>query len=520
MEKKGIVYLVGAGPGDPGLITVKGLECIRKADVLVYDRLASPDLLKEARPDAERVFVGKASSHHTLTQDQINRLIVERAAAGKVVCRLKGGDPFLYGRGGEEAEELVEAGLSFEVVPGVTSAIAVPAYAGIPVTHRDITSSFAVITGHEEPNKTDSSIAWDKISTGIGTLVFLMGVENLPYIVEQLTNHGRSANTPVALVRWGTRMEQETVTGTLANIVDKVSEAGLRPPAVAIVGEVVGLREKLRWFDNKPLFGKRVLVTRTRDQASALSSLLRSQGAYPVEFPTIQIEPPEDFGPMDAAIERLDSYDWLVFTSANGVKSLMSRLHSLGQDVRALGKARLCAIGPATAKQLARYGLRVDLMPSEYVAESIIEGIGDVEGKLILLPRADIAREMLATELKKRGATVDEVAAYHTASANAMDGGIVQMLRDGLIDVITFTSSSTVKNFVSLMEAGEGMAHESRERWLSEMFSVVTVACIGPITAKAALDLGLSVDVVAEEYTIPGLVDAIVAWERERGGKE
>ncbi|MDO8673711.1 MAG: uroporphyrinogen-III C-methyltransferase [Dehalococcoidia bacterium] len=519
MNKEGIVYLVGAGPGDPGLITVKGLECIREADVLVYDRLASPDLLKEARLDAERVFVGKASSQHTLTQDQINKLIVDRAADGKVVCRLKGGDPFLYGRGGEEAEELIAAGLHFEVVPGVTSAIAVPAYAGIPVTHRDLTSSFAVITGHEDPNKIDSSIAWDKISTGIGTLVFLMGVENLSYIVEQLTKNGRPADTPVALIRWGTRMEQETVTGTLANIVEKVRKAKLRPPAVTIVGEVVGLRQKLRWFDNKPLFGKRVLVTRTRDQASALSSLLRSHGAYPVEFPTIKIEPPADFAQMDAAIERLGEYDWVVFTSANGVKSMISRLASLGQDVRAFGKAKLSAIGPATAKELTRYGLRVDLMPEEYVAQSIIDRIGDVVGKRILLPRADIAREMLVVELNKRGAMVDEVAAYRTVQVDSMDAGIVQMLNDGVIDVITFTSSSTVQNFLSLLEANCELAGENRAQWLSDLFSAVTIACIGPITAKTAVELGLRVDIVAEDYTIPGLVEAIVARERQREGK-
>lgn len=503
MNDKGIVYLVGAGPGDPGLITVKGLDCIRKADAIVYDRLASPDLLRFARPDAERIYVGKASNRHAKTQDEINQILVDLASQGKVVTRLKGGDPYLYGRGGEEAEILVDHGLAFEVVPGVTSAISVPAYAGIPVTHRDFTASFAVITGHEDPTKEDSNIAWDKIATGIGTLVFLMGVENLPKITSQLMKYGRSPETPVALVRWGTRAQQETITGNLADIAEKVEKANFKAPAVTIVGEVVGLREKLRWFDSRPLFGKRVLVTRSREQASDLSSLLGDLGAEPVEFPVIETQPPADFQEIDSAISRLDSFDWIIFTSVNGVKSVVDRLFETGKDVRAFGKAKLCAIGPATANELKHNSLRVELMPKKYVAESVLEEIGDVSGKRILLPRADIAREVLPEQLRARGAQVEEIVAYRTVLAQPSNGDVKKMFEQKEIDMVTFTSSSTVRNFVSLAKGAD--------------LEGVRVACIGPITAQTANEAGLKVDILTDEYTIPGLVAAILEFYQKKG---
>jgi len=512
--KRGIVYLVGAGPGDPGLITVKGLECIRRADVIVHDRLASPELLREARPEAEMVYVGKAASRHAMRQEDINRLLVDLARQGKTVCRLKGGDPYVFGRGGEEAETLVEAGIRFQEVPGVTSAIAAPAYAGIPVTHRDFTSGVAIFTGHEDPNKAESAIAWDKIATGVGTLVFVMGMENLPAIVNRLQAHGRSPQTPVGLVRWGTLPRQQVLTGTLADIVEKAREASFSAPVIIIVGEVVTLRERLRWFDNRPLSGKRVLVTRTREQASQLSALLRDQGAEPVECPTIQIAPLEDPSVLDEALRNLPQYDWVVFTSVHGVRSALSRLHALGQDVQNLNKVRLAAIGPATAKELSRAGLRVDYQPREYVAEALVEGLEGVEGKRILLPRADIAREALAVGLREKGAVVDEIDAYRTVPAMAEAERVRAKLASGELDAITFTSSSTVRNFIAMLEPVTG----NEEQEVLSLLKGVKVACIGPITSQTARGLGLRVDVEATVYTIPGLVEALVeAYEKELG---
>ncbi len=499
---KGIVYLVGAGPGDPKLITVRGLECLRRAEVIVYDRLANPQLLREARPEAEKIYVGKTPERHTLPQEEINQLLVDRALAGKIVARLKGGDPFVFGRGGEEAEALAQAGIPFEVVPGVTSAIAAPAYAGIPVTHRDFTSTLALVTGHQDPAKEGSSIDWAGLAT-VGTVVFVMGVGNLRRIAETLIAHGRSPQTPAALVRWGTMAQQETVSGTLADIADRVEAAGLKPPAVTIVGGVVALRESLRWFDLKPLFGRRVLVTRARAQASALSEKLEELGAEPIEFPVIEIAPPVDWGPLDAAIERLPHYDWAIFTSVNGVRALMDRLWEVGQDVRALRGVRLCAIGPATAAALERYHLKVDLVPRQYVAESILESIGEVSGQRILLARADLARQVLPLELSRAGAIVDEVVAYRTVLADSPADHVYQMLRQGEIDIVTFTSSSTVRNFVEKINTvGEADS-------LGDLLNGVMVACIGPVTAETAKELGIKVDVIAEEYTVEGLVKCI-----------
>jgi uroporphyrinogen III methyltransferase / synthase len=500
-KKNGFVYLIGAGPGDPGLITVKGLECLRRADVVVYDYLANPVLLNAARPDARKIYVGKSGGNHTMSQDEINHLLVKEGAAGNRVARLKGGDPFLFGRGGEEAEALVEAGIPFDVVPGVTSAIAAPAYAGIPVTHRDFTSTFAVITGHEDPSKDDTSIDWSKLATGIGTLVFLMGIGNLPVIADRLIRNGRSSQTPVALVRYGTRPDQFTISGTLADIVERAQESGIKPPAVIVVGEVVGLREKLRWFDNRPLFGKRVLVTRSREQASSLAALLTGSGAESVEFPAIRVVPPEDFVDLDRAISAMPTYDWIIFTSANGVSAVMDRLVELGKDVRALGPAKLAAIGPATADSLRAYGLRVDYVPEQFVAEAVVAGLTaeGVSGQRILIPRAADAREVLPHSLREAGAVVDEVGAYRTIADTEAAADVRKLLEKGGIDVITFTSSSTVRNFLERSGLQNSL----------EKLDGVTIACIGPITARTAEEYGLKVDVLAQEYTIPGLVQAL-----------
>ena len=501
--KTGKVYLVGAGPGDPGLLTVKGMHCIKAADVIVYDRLLNRRLLNYARSDAELIYVGKLPQRHTLKQEEINELLLQKAQEGHTVVRLKGGDPYLFGRGGEEGEMLVENGVSFEVVPGVTSAIAVPAYAGIPVTHRDFTSSLAVITGHEDPTKKNTSVAWDKLASGVGTLVFLMGVENLPFIVKKLLEGGRAPDTPVALVRWGTRPEQATLTGNLDNIVNKVQEAEFHSPAVIIVGEVVSLREKLKWFEDKPLFGKRIVVTRSRSQASVLSQRIEELGGEPLEFPVIEIVPPADYTPMDRSIAHISTYHWLIFTSVNGVESFFDRLRYQQKDIRDLKGLRLCAIGPKTKEALEQKGLIVDHMPSEYRAEAIIENLKGVlkPGEKVLLPRADIARKILSETLTAMGAAVDSVEAYRTLRGTADVAHLREMLRDKLIHIVTFTSSSTVRNFVELL--GEDA---------KALLAGVTLASIGPITTSTGEKLGLKIDLEAREYTIEGLLQVIVDY--------
>ncbi len=522
---KGIVYLVGAGPGDPGLLTLRGAECLRRADVVVYDRLAHPDHLRHARPDAERVYVGKQAARHTLKQEEINSLLVESALAGKTVCRLKGGDPYVFGRGGEEAEACRAAGIRFEVIPGITSAIAAPAYAGIPVTHRDASSSFAVITGHERddsresgtrtPGQAEQRRNWAHIAYAADTLIFLMGVENIAEISSKLIENGRAAETPVALVRWGTWLAQQTLVSTLGNVVEEVKRQGFTAPAVTVIGEVVNLRDTLRWFDTRPLFGRRILVTRAREQASALSDLLWEQGAEPVEFPVIKIVPTTDHQELDAALSRLPSvfrlpvsdfrlpYDWVVFTSANAVRAVSERLEAQGLDARAFGSARVAAIGPATAEALRNIGIRADFVPTQFVAESVFEEWPDKQmaGKRVLLPRAKEARELLPVRLREMGAVVDVVTAYQTVRDAGAAEEVRQHLLDGEIHAVTFTSSSTVKNFVEAI----GPEH------VPEALSKVVVACIGPITAETAREMGIAPAIVSDEFTIPGLVDALVA---------
>lgn len=501
---KGKVYLVGAGPGDPGLITIKGLECIQKADVLIYDYLASPTLLKHAPQHAEIIYVGKKGGDHTLSQDQINDLIVEKAGQGITVTRLKGGDPFIFGRGGEEAEALISANIPFEIVPGVTSAVAAPAYAGIPLTHRKYTSTLAFVTGHEDPAKEESSIDWAALAGGIGTIVFLMGVKNLPHITTQLIGHGMRPETPVALIRWGTTPKQQTVTGTLDTIVEQVAAAGLKAPAIIVVGDVVRLRKTMKWFENRPLLGKTIVVTRARKQASNLVDRLTELGAECLECPTIKVVPPDDAEPLKAALEKLAAYDWLVFTSVNGVNFFFEYLFAQGKDVRALHHLQTAVIGPATAKRLFDFGLKSDIVPESYRAEAVVKAFArkDIKGKKILIPRAKDARPILPVELTKLGAVVHEVTAYHTQAVKDNTETLVSRLKQGSIDLITFTSSSTVKNFHALLppEALKSLMHN------------VTIASIGPITADTAKQLGFAVDIIADTYTIPGLCQAIQAF--------
>lgn len=498
--QEGKVSLVGAGPGDPGLITVRGLERLRQADVVVYDRLVSPELLRHVRPDAEVVYVGKQGGAHTMRQEEINRLLVDRGRSGKRVVRLKGGDPFVFGRGGEEALAVAEAGLPFEVVPGVTSAVAAPAYAGIPVTHRGVASSFAVVTGHEDPSKDQTGHRWEHLATGPDTLVFLMGVENLEPISQALLAHGRPPDTPAALVRWGTTPEQQVLSGSLGDILQKARESDFRPPAVLVVGEVVGLRDRLRWYDSWPLLGRRILVTRSREQASQLSEAILALGGRPIEFPTIRVVPLDDSTLLDAALERLASYDWVVLTSVNGVESVFARLRMLGKDARAFGRAKVCAIGPATADALSRHGICPDWVPTQFTSEAIARGFADlgIAGRAVLLLRADIAPPTLSRALVVLGARVDEVAAYRTVHDQGDLEAVLANLAEGRVHAVTFTSSSTVQNMVKALA---GKVHLLRS---------TLVACIGPTTARTAQELGLEVGLVAREHTVPGLVRALV----------
>ena len=503
--KTGKVYLVGAGPGDPGLISVKGLECLKQADVIIYDRLLDERLLDSAPSEAERIYVGKTVGEHTKEQNEINQLLVDKAKEGKTVVRLKGGDPFVLGRGGEEAEALGQNHIPFEVVPGVSSAVAVPAYAGIPVTHRGLASSFAVVTGHEEPGKASSNIVWEKLANAVDTLVFLMGMQNLSKIVAQLLEHGRPANTPVAVIKDGTRTKQKTVVGSLKDIVAKVNEHRLSAPAVIVVGEVVRLREKLRWFDNQPLFGKRILVTRARHQASILSKLLSEHGAQPIELPAIDIQTIANNEELDQAISNLERYHWIVFTSTNGVNAFFKHLYSLKFDSRVLNSLKIGAIGPATAKALETKGIISDYLPEVYTSQGFIAGLKsyDIAGQRFLLPRADIASKELTEGISQLGAEVHEIAVYRTVPATTAISQAKQMLLSDEIDVITFTSSSTVSNLVAVFN-GEELAVNSAK-----------VACIGPKTADTAARAGLKVDIVAREYTIPGLVAAIDEYFKE-----
>ncbi|MBR1885543.1 MAG: uroporphyrinogen-III C-methyltransferase, partial [Schwartzia sp.] len=408
----GMVFLVGAGPGDYRLITLKAIECLKKADVVVYDRLADDRILRWAKNDAEMIYVGKASANHTMKQGDINQLLADKAKEGKCVVRLKGGDPFVFGRGGEEALLLKAQGVPFEIVPGVTSAISVPAYAGIPVTHRAVATSFAVVTGHEDPTKGESSMRWDKLATATDTLVFLMGVANLPYITKQLIDNGRAADTPAAVIRWGTKPEQRTLVTTLGSAAADVEREGIKPPAIFIVGDVVKLRKELSWFDateNRPLFGKTVLVTRSRPQASKMTEKLEAMGARVIELPAIRIDDPADnYEAVDAAISLIASYDWLIFTSVNGVDRFFARLFAANKDSRDLAGAHFAAIGKATEARLKDYGILADIVPQEYRAEGVIEALkGELApGERVLLPRAQEAREILPESLREYGATV------------------------------------------------------------------------------------------------------------------
>lgn len=502
---KGTVYLVGAGPGDPKLLTLRGKECLEQADVVVYDYLANPALLSYAPHQAERLYVGRRGKGKYPAQNEINRMLIERANQGKVVVRLKGGDPFVFGRGGEEAEALANAGVEFEVIPGVTAAVAAPAYAGIPVTHRTLASTVTFVTGHEDPEKPATVLEWPRLASSHGTLVFLMGMKNLHAIVANLLAEGRSSTTPVAIIRWGTRAFQQTVVGTLSDIVTKAAAAKLEPPTVIVVGEVVRLRGQLNWFERRPLFGKRVLITRAKEQAAEFAALLAAYGADPVEAPTIHIVPPADWTPVDRALAAIDSYQWLIFTSVNGVAHFMGRLFAQGLDARCLAGRTLCCIGPRTAQELEKFGLKADMIPAEYQAEGMLVVLRGkhLKNARVLIPRAEVARELLPDELRALGAQVDVVPVYRTIAPSGEGEAWRQQLAEGAIHVVTFTSSSTVRNFVEMLGGVDAV---------KVLLKPVSIACIGPITANTLEEYGLTVSIMSRENTVPALAEAIAHY--------
>ena len=497
---KGKVYIVGVGPGDYKLITLKGIECISKADVIVYDRLVNNRTLSYAKKSAELVYVGKQPDYHPVPQADINEILVNKALEGKTVARVKGGDPFLFGRGGEECESLVENGIPFEVIPGVTSSIAVPAYAGIPVTHRDFCSSLHIITGHERPDKDGSLVDYELLAKLSGTLVFLMGVKNIGEITSNLLKHGKDKNTPAAVIERGTTQEQRVVTGTLENIAVKVMESGVKAPAVTVIGKVVELSEKLNWFKKGPLAGKKVIVTRAREQASFLVEKIELLGGEAVEFPAIKIVEPENYEKVDSVLDEINRFKWIVFTSVNGVDYFFRRMKIKGIDIRSLYGCKLCAIGEATADRLKSMGLDLAYVPEKYTTSYLLAGLLKLvqPGEKVLLARADIASPELYKGLVEAGINCEDLVVYRTVPEAGDKDRILSMIKEGKIDYLTFTSSSTVRNFVTNIG-----------RHNLEALKGIKIICIGPATEKTAREMSIDVTAVADEYTIDGLVKKI-----------
>jgi uroporphyrinogen III methyltransferase/synthase len=488
----GKVYLVGAGPGDPDLITAKGRRVLEAADSVLFDHLASDALVALAPPGAERLYVGKKKSVHAFPQEEICAMMIERARRGLTVVRLKGGDPFMFGRGGEEVEALADAGILFEIVPGITTPLGIAAYSGVPLTYRGHSSAVAFVTGHAV-----DAVDWDKVGLA-ETLVIFMGITMFGEIARELIARGRPANTPALAVRWATRPDQQTLAGTLATLPGLIEQHGMKPPATIVVGDVVSLHQKLGWYERLPLFGRRIVVTRAKGQAEALSARLRALGAEVAELPTIEIRHAADYAPLDQAVASLSCYDWLIFTSANGVRFFLDRLDRSAADLRSL-RARICAIGPATRAAVEALHLKVDLMGKDYVAEGLVEAFSafDLSGKRVLLPRAAVARDLVPTELTRRGAQVDVVEAYRTVIPEEANDRAREIFEgEGRPDCITFSSSSTVQNFVTAAGA--------------EVLAGVKVASIGPVTSKTARGLGIEIAAEAQPFTIDGLVNAIL----------
>jgi uroporphyrinogen III methyltransferase/synthase len=511
MKPKGMVYLVGAGPGDAGLLTLRGAELLARADVVVYDALVNPDLLRLAPKSSEIIYGGKRCKDHSIPQEELNQLLVAKAREGKAIVRLKGGDPYIFGRGGEEAEELAEAGVPFEVVPGVSSIAAAPNYAGIPLTHRDHSSSFTVITGHEDPAKDGSDIDWAQVARLPGTKVILMGLQRIREITSTLVAQGMAADTPVGMVRWGTTGQQQSIDGTLASIADVVDKSGFSAPAVTVIGDVVKLRSKLNWFERRPLFGRRIVVTRTRNQASDLSRQLVEGGAEVLEIPTIRIVPPTKREPLVEALAGLSSYDWLVFTSPNGVTTFFEHFLKAFPDLRDLGAVRIAAVGPATAAKVKELHLQVDVMPNEYLAARIADALvkfESIENLRILLLRAEVANGELPRLLEEKGAIVDDVACYQTVPETEDPAGTASKLTESGADWITFTSSSTVENFHARFDLPA----------LLKRYPRMKTASIGPETSKALAGLNLQATVEAKIHNVQGLVKVIESAVKESSG--
>ena len=506
-ETKGTVYLVGAGPGDIGLLTIKGLKCLQRADVVVYDFHLNVQILDYIKGGAELIYAGKRGGRHDMTQDEINSVLVRKALEGKNVCRLKGGDPFVFGRGGEEAEVLTAEGIEFEVVPGISSAIAAPAYAGIPLTHRDYASSFIVVPGNEASTKKESSIDWAALAKGNGTIVFLMAIKNIEDVSGRLIEHGKNPDTPVAVIRWGTRSEQRTIVSTIRDIPGAIKSSEIRPPAVIVVGEVVKLRDKLNWFEKKPLFGQRILVTRGH---SGGFEPLEDLGAEVTVFPTIKVVPPESWKELDAAISKVSTYKWLVFTSAIGVRFFFQRFFDLDRDVRDLFGIKICAIGSRTADEVRKYGLRVDLIPDKFRAEGLIKAFGGPDafrGLKILLPRAAAAREVFPERVRDSGGEIDVPVTYRAIKPEIQGKRIKRFLREGKITIATFTSEATFTNFCEITGSEAG-----------DLLKNVTIAAIGPVTARAIEKMGLKVEIMPETATVDSMVDEIIRYSLQNCG--
>jgi uroporphyrinogen III methyltransferase / synthase len=509
MKPKGMVYLVGAGPGDAGLLTLRGAELLGRADVVVYDALVNPELLRLAPKSAEIIFGGKRAREHAIPQKELNQLLIEKSRAGKTVVRLKGGDPYVFGRGGEEAEQLADANVPFEVVPGVSSFVAVPNYAGVPLTHRDFCSRLTLITGHEDPAKEASSIDWAQVAKTPGTQVIMMGTDRIGQIAAVLVGHGMSPATPIAMIRWGTTGHQQSIEGTLATIAEVAEKENIGPPTVAVIGEVVKLRNKLNWFERRALFRQRIVVTRTREQASQLSRQLLEHGAEVLEVPTIKIEPPTHRDEIVDALLELNAYDWLVFTSPNGVTTFFEYFFKRFHDMRDIGGARIAAVGPATANKLKELHLQVDLMPDEALAANIAEAFADfesIENLKICLLRAEVANRELPDALEALGAIVDDIGCYRTVPETEDPMGTAARLLEEGADWVTFTSSSTVEHFHARFDLPA----------LLERFPQMKLASIGPETSKVLAALNLEPTVEAKHHTIDGLVEALLSAQKSQ----
>jgi uroporphyrinogen III methyltransferase / synthase len=499
----GTVYLVGAGPGDAGLLTLRGAELLGRAEVVVYDALVNPELLRLAPNTAEIIYGGKRARDHALPQKELNQLLIAKAREGKIVVRLKGGDPYVFGRGGEEAEELADAAIPFEVVPGVSSFVAVPNYAGVPLTHREFASRLTLITGHEDPGKEPSTIDWPQVARTPGTKVIMMGTERIGDIARTLIANGMASSTPIAMIRWGTTGQQESIDGTLATIAEVAEKSLIAPPTVAVIGDVVKLRHKLNWFERRPLFGKSIAVTRSREQAAGFTRQLTDLGAEVLEVPTIRIEAPSRREDIVDALLELNSYDWLIFTSPNGVTNFFEYFFRQFHDMRDIGGCRIAAVGPATARKLKELHLQVDLMPDEAIGASIAEAFKDyesIENLKICLLRAEVANRELPEALEALGAIVDDVACYRTvAETEDRTGAAAKLLEHGA-DWITFTSASTVEHFHGRFDLPS----------LRKKFPQLKMASIGPETSKALLALNLKPDLEAKQHTTEGLLQALL----------